>query len=135
MTYSNRLPFTCRPGFTLCGSQPFYFASCSGVTTMTCTAHNQFLSQLYVPSGSSVEQSHVGDCTTLQLFQEFRTKTLSVLPVLFCMNPTHTSPGICKPRLMFGRSSGVTYCIVSARFHPPWLKQIRYSLSAMAGVL
>ena len=41
MTYSNWVPFTCRPDFSLRGSQLFYFASCSGVTTMTCAAHNQ----------------------------------------------------------------------------------------------
>lgn len=71
----------------------------------------------------------------IQLFQEFRTKSLSVRPVLFCMNPSHTSLCMCKPQLMFGRSSGVIYCCVYAPFHPPWFQQIRYSLTAMAGVL
>ena len=140
MTYSNRVPFTCRPGFSLCGSQFFFkllFCKLQWCyyndmhSTRSDFSSNCMFHQATPCSRVILENVLV---IRLRVFQEFRTKRLSVRPVLFSMNPAHTSR-ICKPQLMFGRSSGVTDCSVSAPFHPPWFQQIRYSLSAMAGVL
>lgn len=129
MTHSNRMPFTCRPGFSLCGSHHSYFASCGGVTTMPYTAHNQiFLLTVWAIKQLPGVESYLR-LLRIQLFQKFRTKSLSVPPSPFVWNLPTLHP------VSVDRSSGVIYCSVSAPFHLPWFQQIRYSLSAMAGVL
>lgn len=122
--------------FSLCGSHFFFklqWCYCNDMHSTRSDFSPNCMFHQATPCSRAIFETVL--VIHLRVFQEFRTKSLSVCPVLFSMNPAHTSACMCKPQLMFGRSSGVTYCSVSAPFHSPCFQQIQYSLSAMAGVL